>query len=424
MNGTVAWPTWLALGLLVLVVLLALVIWSVRRHRNPLIRIDCEGGIDELLPSLAGMALGSVVPGNRVQVHHNGAFFDALVGAIGQARHSVHFETFLWKQGAVGQRLADALAERARAGVAVRLVLDGTGCRKIGKAVCRQLEDAGVRIAWFHRHRIYHIGVLNDRDHRKLCVVDGRVAFVGGHCIVDDWLGDGEPGRVADLSVQVEGPIVGHVQAVFSENWTGHTGEMFAGEGVFPVLEPAGDVPMHVAAVKPEGSAPAVKILHHAVLCMARRRLWIQNPYFIPEPEAVEAFGAAVARGVDVRVMMPSTGGSDNPLVQHAGHRLFERLLELGVKLYEYPDGLLHQKVMVVDSMWASVGSCNFDDRSFEINDEITLGMLDTRLARQLEAVFLRDLPRCTEIELERWRQRPWRHKVMDRLAYTINEVL
>ena len=164
--------------------------------------------------------------------------------------------------------------------------------------------------------------------------------------------------------------------------------------------------------VKPEGSAPAVKILHHTVICCAKKRIWIQNPYFIPEPEAIEAFGKAVASGVDVRVLMPSTSGSDNPMVQHAGHRNFEKLLRCGVRLFEYPSTLLHQKVMTIDGVWCAIGSANFDDRSFEINDEITLGFKDAATAKRLDEIFEKYCPHCDEIKLEKWRKRGWRHKL------------
>jgi cardiolipin synthase len=214
------------------------------------------------------------------------------------------------------------------------------------------------------------------------------------------------------------------VQSVFSENWAGATGELFVGDDVFPALEPVGDVTMHVAFSKPEGSAPAVKILHHTAICLAKKRIWIQNPYFIPEPEAIDAFGAAVARGVDVRVMMPSTGGSDNPMVQHAGHRDCENLLRGGVRLFEYPHTLLHQKVMTVDGVWSAIGSSNFDDRSFEINDEITLGILDIKTAQALDAIFEKYAPQCHEIELEAWQQRGLWHKLQDNAYYLLNEVL
>jgi cardiolipin synthase len=193
---------------------------------------------------------------------------------------------------------------------------------------------------------------------------------------------------------------------------------------VFPALENVGDVIAHAAYLKPEGSAPAVKILHHTIICLARKRIWIQNPYFIPEPEAIDAFGEAVERGVDVRVMMPSTGGSDNPMVQHAGHRNFEKLLRCGVRLFEYPHTLLHQKIMTVDGVWCAIGSSNFDDRSFEINDEITLGFKDAAAARQLELIFEKYAPRCKEIKLEEWRKRGLGHRLIDNMYYLINEVL
>lgn len=408
-----------------LVVVLVLVVWSLRRHRSPTLRIESEESIDQLIPSLAGLSLGTPVAGNAVEVHENGAFFDVLLAEIRAARRTVHLETFLWKDGELGRRVVDALSERARAGVTVRVLVDAIGSRRMGEAAERELKAAGCRLAHFHRRRLPNIGVVADRDHRKLVVVDGRVAMLGGHCIVDQWLGDAQDAdHYADVSVRVRGPVVGHLQSVFGENWGGETGELFVGDDVFPALEPAGDLTVHVAYAKPQGSAPAVKILHHAVICLARKRLWIQNPYFIPEPEAIEAMARAVARGVDVRVMMPSAGGSDNPIVQHAGHHNFERLLRGGVRLFEYPHTLLHQKVLVVDSVWSSVGSCNFDDRSFEINDEVTLGIVDPATAKRLEAVFERYAPGCREIRLEEWKQRaPW-HRLVDRLFYTINEVL
>jgi cardiolipin synthase len=196
------------------------------------------------------------------------------------------------------------------------------------------------------------------------------------------------------------------------------------GDGVFPPLEPAGEAVIHAAYVKPERSAAAVKILHHTAICLARKRIWIQNPYFIPEPEAIDAFGEAVKRGVDVRVMMPSTSGSDNPMVQHAGHRNFEKLLKCGVRLFEYPHTLLHQKVMTIDGVWSAIGSSNFDDRSFDTNDEITLAILDQATAQRLDANFEKYAPRCEEIKLDAWQRRGLWHKFKDNLFYMFNEVL
>jgi cardiolipin synthase len=407
------------------IVVLLLVIWSIRRHRDPDLNIECDAPIEDLIPSLAGLTLSSAIPGNSVEILENGAFFDVLIEAIGGAKKTVHFETFLWEHGVLAQRVADALAERARAGVKVRVLLDAIGSSKIGDAVEKQLKDAGARVVMFHHRHIRNIGVIGERDHRKLTVIDGRVAFVGGHCVKDEWLGDAQDKQhYADISVRLRGPIVGTVQSVFSENWGEETGELFVGDDVFPALKPAGGIVVHAAFAKPEGSPPSVKILHHTVLCLARKRIWIQNPYFIPEPDAIAAFGRAVKKGVDVRVMMPATSGSDNPMVQHAGHRNFERLLRCGVRLFEYPHTLLHQKVMTVDSTWCAIGSSNFDDRSFETNDELTLGINDPATARQLEAIFEKYLPDCQEIELEAWRKRGIVHRAIDNMYYLINEVL
>ncbi|WP_114972820.1 phospholipase D-like domain-containing protein [Rhodoferax ferrireducens] len=415
-------PAWMFFAV---VALLVIIIWSIRRHRSPRLRIECADSIADLIPSLAGLTLGTAVAGNSVELLENGAFFEVLLARIGAAQKSVHFETFLWKEGRLGQRVANALSERARAGLKVRVLLDATGSRRMGKGTQRQMEEAGCKVAFFHEKKFRNIGVLNDRDHRKLVVIDGREAFVGGHCIVDTWLGDAQDNQhYADLSVHLHGPIVNNVQAAFSENWGGQTGELFVGDDVFPTLAPAGDILIHAAYAKPEGSAPAVKILHHTAICLARKRIWIQNPYFIPKPEAIDAFGEAVKRGVDVRVLMPSTSGSDNPMVQHAGHRNFEKLLRCGVRLFEYPHTLLHQKVMTVDGVWSAIGSSNFDDRSFDTNDEITLGIKDAAIAQQLDAVFEKYAPHCKEIELAAWTQRGLWHKFKDNLFYLFNEIL
>ena len=268
--------------------------------------------------------------------------------------------------------------------------------------------------------------MLNDRDHRKLVVIDGREAFVGGHCIVDSWLGDAEDGKhYADLSVQAARPDraqrAGRLQRELGRRNRRAVRRRRCVSGAGAGRRRDRSTPRYA---KPEGSAPAVKILHHTAICLARKRIWIQNPYFIPEPEAIDAFGEAVKRGVDVRVMMPSTSGSDNPMVQHAGHRNFEKLLRCGVRLFEYPHTLLHQKVMTVDGVWSAIGSSNFDDRSFETNDEITLGIRDAATAQRLDAVFEKYVQRASEIELEAWRKRGLWHKLKDNVFYLFNELL
>ena len=410
---------------IVTVAVLLLAIWSIRRHRSPVLQVKSECGIAELVPSLSGLTLSTSVEGNSVEILENGAFFDVLVERILAAEKSVHFETFLWKPGELARRVAAALMDRGRAGVTVRIMLDAQGSKKMEKDTVERLREAGCKIKFFHKRSVYTLGVLNDRDHRKICIIDGKEAFVGGHCITDDWLGDAEDHlHNSDVSVWLHGPIVHSIQGAFSENWAGETGELFVGNDFFPVLEKVGDISIHAAYAKPENSAPAVKILHHTVLCLARERIWIQNPYFIPKWEAIDAMGAAVKRGVDVRVLMPATSGSDSPLVQHAGHYHFERLLKQGVRLYEYPHTLLHQKIMTVDRCWSAVGSTNFDDRSFDTNDEITVGILDKEVAGKLDAIFEKYVKRANEIKLEQWRKRGILRKVKANAAYLLNDVL
>jgi cardiolipin synthase len=411
--------------LLTVLVILAVVVWSIKRHRDPHLIIECDQPLAELMPSLSGLTHAAVIEGNSVEILENGVFFDVMLSEMSAAKRSLHFETFLWKEGTLGQRVADVLADRARAGVTVRVLLDANGAKKMGRSAERQLIDAGCRVKKYHDKRLRNAGVMNQRDHRKLVVVDGHIAFAGGHCIVDSWLGDAQDAQhFRDISVRLRGPVVHAVQSTFSENWVDETGELFVGDDVFPTLQPAGAVAAHVARIKPQGAAPAVKILHHMAICLARKQILIQNPYFLPEPEAIEAFGQAVARGVDVRVMVPSADASDMPIVQHAAHRNFAKLLEAGVRIFEYPKTLLHQKVMVVDGVWCAIGSSNFDDRSFEINDEITLGFKDVTLAKQLEAIFARDAAECVELELQQWRQRGVWHRLKDRALYLFNEQL
>jgi cardiolipin synthase A/B len=418
------WSLW-GIALLGLVFLLVAIIWSMRRRRDVKLRVASNEGIEHLLPSLAGLTLCTTVPGNSVELLENGRYFDVLLERIRAAERSVHFETFLWKEGTIGRTLAATLSERARAGRHVRVLLDANGAKEIASETVGQMREAGCRVAFFHDGALRNIGLLNDRDHRKLVVIDGHEAFVGGHCIVDTWLGNAQDHRFnADLSVRVRGPIVNTLQGVFSENWVGETTEVFGGDDHFPRLACAGQTCIHAAYLKPEGSAPAVKILHHIAICLARERIRIQNPYFIPQPAAIDALGEAVRRGVDVRVLMPSTSGSDNPTVQHAAHRNFEKLLRCGVRLFEYPHTLLHQKVMTVDGVWSALGSSNFDDRSFETNDELTLGILDRDLARQLDAIFDRYVARAEEVHLYAWHRRGAWHKLKDNTSYLFHELL
>ncbi len=415
-----------ALALLIgIIALLVIAIWSIKRHREPALDLECDAPIAELIPSISGLSLGMPIPGNTVDLFEDGAFFDALIEDIASARRTVHFETFLWKEGVLGQRMADTFSERARAGVKVRLVLDANGCKKMGAGARRQLRDSGCELALYHPRTLLNLGVVVERDHRKIAIVDGRIAWIGGHCIVDEWqAATRDRTQVRDISARLRGPVVHAVQSIFSENWIEVTGKLFAGEDAFPRIEAAGSVLAHAASVKPEGSAPAVKLLHVMAILCAQKRILVQNPYFIPKPTVVAALGRAVRRGVEVKVMVPSAEASDMNLVQHAAHRNFQALLDSGVRIFEYRKTLLHQKVMTVDGAWSAIGSANFDDRSLETNDEVTMGFLDRALAARLEDIFERDLRHCVELKPDEWRKRGAAHRLLDNALYLFSEVL
>jgi cardiolipin synthase len=407
--------------LIAIIALLLLIIWSIKQHREPRLNIDTNAPLLDLIPSLAGLTHATVVEGNFVEVFENGAFFEALLHDMQNTQRSLHFETYLWEEGDISRRVTAVLAERARTGVKVRVLADASGCNCMGEAAPRELQAAGCHLRMYHKRHWRKIGLQNERDHRKLVVLDGRIAFLGGHCIKDNWLGDAQDKEhFRDLSVRLRGPIVQAAQSTFSENWVEESGELFTGDDVFPMIEPQGDVAVHIARVKPMGSAPAVKILYHLVIGLARKRIYIQNPYFLPSLPAIEALGQAVGRGVDVRVMVPAATASDMPLVQHAAHRNFDKLLAAGVRIFEYQKTLLHQKVITVDGVWCAIGSSNFDDRSLEINDEISAGFRHSGLATQLEEIFHRDMQQCVELEAGHWAKRGLWHRCRDNASYLL----
>ena len=418
-------PLWVAILGAVAILALVLIVWSVKRRRQPRLRLESGGGLDDLLLSIVGLTQGTLTEGNRVELLQNGAFFDALFRDIEGAQRSVNFETFLAKQGKVTAKLTDLLIDRALNGVNVHLMLDGNGGRAFGHTDLVRLKNAGVRVAHYHPVRLSNLGILNNRDHRKIVVIDGRIGYIGGHCLVDSWCGEAEDKKhYRDISARVEGPVVAQLQSAFAENWVEETGEVIGGEQYFPRLESAGDIPAHVVWLSPTGSPSTLKLLHYMAIHAAEKSITIQNPYFLPDPLARDALADAARRGVKVRVMIPATDASDNAIVQHASHHHYGTLLKGGVKIYDYQRTLLHQKVIVIDSCWAAVGSTNFDDRSFELNDEVSLAVYDEGIAGELEATFERDLAHAKEVHLEPWAKRPLLHKLTDFGAFLFNEQL
>lgn len=420
----IAIPLWVLILVTLTIVVLLIILWSVKRRRRPHLALE-PTGLEDLVPSISGLTQTTCVGGNRIELIQNGAFWDRLFDDIKNAKETINYETFLSKEGELTRRMTAALCEKAKQGVQVRVMLDGSGGKKFGKTSLQELQNAGAKVRKYHPILLSNLGVLNNRDHRKILIIDGRIGFVGGHCLTDNWLGDAQDKQhFRDISARVEGPVVAQLQSVFAENWIEETGEVPGGANFFPEPQRAGDVDAHAVWLSPSGSPSTLKLLHYILIHAAKKRITIQNPYFLPDPDARKALIDAAKRGVDVRVMLPSAEASDAPLVQHASHHHFGTLLKHGVRIFDYERTLLHQKVMTIDGCCSAVGSTNFDDRSFEVNDEVTLVIHDDAIARELEETFARDLEHARERKLDEWKQRPVLHKLRDFASFLFNEQL
>jgi cardiolipin synthase len=408
-----------------IVAVLVLLLWSAWRERESHVRVPDLAGFEDALPSIAGLTGSPILDGNRVRILQDGdGFFPVLFADIEGARESVHLETYVWWTGEIVDRLARTLAAKARQGVEVRLTLDAAGSKKGDDGLFETMEKAGVKVSFYHPFRLADLGLVNNRTHRKLAILDGRVAHVFGHGMAQEWTGRGQDAEHwRDTGVRLEGPIVNAVQSVFAENWVEQTSEALVGEKYFPHLDARGSVRAHMTASSPQGGVSRLELLYKLAIATAQKELIIQNPYFIPDGEVVGLLEKAVRRGVRVRVMVPGVV-TDSSIVRHAGHRRFDELLAHGVRICEYQRTLNHQKVMIVDGIWSHVGSTNFDDRSLDINDEASVGLIDESVASRLRAAFERDLRACTPLDLASWRERPLWHRFVDRASYLLNEQL
>ena len=396
------------------VVLLGYALW-VRTRRNGLDVRVAAGDLRSLMHSMAGLTWGHVTEGNLVRIVQDSAFFDALLDDVARARHSIHLETFLWRDSTISDRVTAALCEQSRRGVEVRVLVDQRGAKQTSPGVWKQLRDAGTDFRVYHRARFREFALYNHRDHRKICVVDGRVGYTFGHGIDDMWGGTPQqPSGWRDTAARFEGPVVNDLQSAFFDNWALVSGIVMAGEAYFPQQPIAGDTPLHVAFVRQPGTMSAVHRLYSLAIAAAQREIILQNPYFLPDGHALSLFAGAAKRGVAVSIMLPTSATSDFAIVQHASHHFYGPLLQLGVRVYEYTRSGLHQKVMIVDREWCSIGSTNFDPRSFRLNEEITVAALDRNLAAQLYAAFETDVKDGDLWTYERWKQRTFTHRAKD----------
>lgn len=413
----------LPLFTILLAAVVIFILWS--RSRRVHVEVELPRGIDRagLLRSLAALTWGRVVEGNAVTIVQNAGFFDAFVDDIAKARHHVHLETFLWMNGGVSDRVVEALCAAARRGIEVRVLVDQRGGKTTSPTVWRTLREAGVDFRVYHRARPRELGWYNNRTHRKIVVIDGRIGYTFGHGIADMW-GAGRGGGWRDTAARLEGPVVTDLQMVFQENWIKVTRKALMGDPYFPAIEPAGTIPMHVAWAAPPETASAVQRLYYAAIASARREIILQNPYFIPDRHAVRLYSEAVARGVSVSLMLPTAATSDFPIVQHASHYYYGPLLRAGATIYEYTKSGIHQKVLIVDREWCTIGSTNFDPRSFRINDEISVAIHDAAVAEELARAFEDDIRGAEQWTLERWNERTFAHRVTDRASVLVKRQL
>lgn len=367
----------------------------------------------------------SVLPGNKVEALNNGhEIFPAMLAAIRSARHTVTFETYIYWSGEVGTQFAEALSERARTGVEVRVMIDWVGSAKMDEGLLDRMEEAGVDVIRYRPLKWYNLGRINNRTHRKLLVVDGKVGFTGGVGIADPWQGNaGDADHWRDMHFRIEGPAVAQMQAAFNDNWIKTTGVVLNGDGYFPEQEPAGLMPAHVFVSSPAGGSESMHLMYLMSIAAAERTIDLAAAYFVPDDLAIQALVAARHRGVRVRVIVPGRH-IDSVVVRLASKAHWGELLAAGVEIHEYQPTMFHNKMLIVDQGMVSVGSTNFDLRSFRLNDEASLNVYDAEFAQAMTRVFEGDLEHARRYTYEAWLHRPWRERAMETVVLPIKSQL
>ena len=376
-----------------------------------------EVGSDAFLRATEAITSSAISPGNRARILINGdEIFPAFIEAIAAAKESVNLLTYVYWHGEIAREIADAICERAQQGIEVNVLFDAVGSAKMGRELTGQMRDAGVNLAIFRPPKPYAIRRLNNRTHRKLCIVDGQVGLIGGVGIADEWTGNAQdPDHWRDTHVRVRGPVVRGLQGAFAENWLEATGDVLVGPEYLPDLEPLeGGCKMQLVRSSAGVGDTNVEALYFLAIACARASINLTAAYFAPRPAFKEALCDAATRGVEVRLLVPGSH-IDKAFVRKAGRGSYEELLECGVQIWEYCPTMLHAKTMTIDGRWASVGSVNFDNRSFQLQDEATLCVSSPAFTATLDDQFLRDLARSEPIELERWRTRSLRAKFNER---------
>jgi cardiolipin synthase len=375
-------------------------------------------GEPAFISTIEAHAQAPIVGGNRLTLLLNGEqIFPAILNAIRGARRTITYAQYSYEDGKIARDLAEALAERCRAGVTVHVLLDSVGTVSMPREYVELMSRDGCQVVSFRPIGPLGLGSANNRNHRRILVVDGRIGFTGGSGVSSKWMGNG---RVQDhwreTDVRIEGPVVEHLQGAFAENWVEATGVVLGGADYFPAPTGSkGQTRAQIIRSGPRGGSYAMYTTFLLALSSARRSIKITNPYVLLDEQMIETLVQAARRGVRISFLVP--GVSDHPLVRHAGRRQFGRLLEEGVEIHEYTAALLHAKTMVIDGIWATVGSTNLDHRSFRLNDELNVVAYDAGFAAQLERVFEDDLRYSRRVDMEAWRDRGIRGRMLEFMA-------
>lgn len=350
----------------------------------------------------------AILAGNRITALQNGdEIFPAMLTAIRQARQTITFETYIYWSGDIGRQFAAALSERARAGVKVRLMLDWLGSEKMSGSLLDGMRAAGIEIERYHPVKWYSLARLNNRTHRKVLVVDGVVGFTGGVGIADQWTGHAQdPDHWRDTHFQVQGPVVAQMQTAFLDNWIKTTGKVLHGESYFPPLTNSGTQEMHLFMSSVAGGSESMRLMYLAAITAAEHSIDMEAAYFVPDDLMREELLKARARGVRIRILVPGSH-IDSETVRVASRRSWGPLLNAGMQIFEYQPTMLHCKMLIFDQYMTSIGSTNFDARSFELNDEASLNVYDSQFAQQMTAIFERDIALAKAYSAQQWRQRP-----------------
>lgn len=355
---------------------------------------------------------------NKIEILTNGTvFYPAMIDAIRGARETINLECYIFEKGEVADRFIDALCERAGAGVHITIVLDAVGSFGAFRQAAKRLSHANCRVERYQRAQWHSLARLNNRTHRELLVIDGRVAFVGGAGVADRWFTRtrGKP-MWRDMMARIEGPIVPNIQGIVAENWLECSGEILTGVRTYQTEHKKGASPAFAVKSSPADRATFSRVLFQMLVESATRRVLISTPYFLPDKAFRQAFARTARRGVEITVIVPGAH-TDQRWVRLASRRMWGGLLKAGVRMFEYGSGMTHVKALLVDDLWSVIGTTNVDNRSFEHNDEVNIAVRDGTITARIAADFLNDLTQSREVTLRDWQQRPVWEKLVGTVA-------